>query len=99
MTANDSTPTEGQESTDRVVVDHPATEGLSDEEVAQKVRKRRWQAFEKAQPIIEALENEDVPLTDEKVGEFWEVADSISLMSEALACRVPPEHRTDRPDR
>ena len=94
MTADDTTPEKGQDSTELAREGFPMREA-TDEEIALALEEEKQKVRSAANDVSRALLNEDVPLTDETVGDLWKAADAVTALSRTLTLRVPEAHRVE----
>jgi hypothetical protein len=92
MTADDSTPNEGQDSTDIDRESFPLKEATN-EDLALALEDHRQEMRSAVDDVSRALLNESEPLTDEKVDRLWTAADEVAALSRTLVLRVPDAHR------
>jgi len=94
MTMNNESGESGRESVESRENGPPLMEA-SDRKVAIVLEFEKDRLREGVSLVNEALMNEDVPLTDEKVARFWDAATTLERLSETLARRVPEEHQLE----
>lgn len=68
---------------------------MDDGEIAVTLDGQRLAMHHAVSDVSEALRNDDVPLTDEKVDKLDDVRSELWPLIEELAFRVPPEHRIE----
>lgn len=88
MTANDSTPLPGHDSTELEDAGFPLWDA-SDEEFALAIEEQKNRLLAAVETVNEALVNDDVPLTEEKVERLWTVSGALVGLSRSAATRVP----------
>lgn len=92
MTAKDESPGNGHESTESENCGRPLRDA-TDREVAVAVEEAAENLQEGATLVREALLNEEVPLTDEKVSRMWDAASRLERLSETAVLRVEEDTR------
>jgi hypothetical protein len=88
MTANDSTPEEGQDGTDIGRESFPLREA-SDDETALALEEQKQEAREAVNDVCAALLNDDVELEAEDVARLGDAGLALSALSRTLSLRVP----------
>lgn len=94
MTADDTTPEKGQDSTELAREGFPLREATNGE-IALALEEEKQKVRSAADDVSRALLNEDVPLTDEMVQRLWSSSDAIRALSQTLTLRVPEAHRVE----
>jgi hypothetical protein len=96
MTAQESTPETGQESTGVDWNNRHLSRDLEQieaEELAHVVEEKKQELRASSDTVTRALLNDDVPLTDEKVAALWDTASHLEAIARSLTSRVAEEHR------
>jgi hypothetical protein len=94
MTADNSTPDTGKDSTELDSESYPMREA-SEEELALAIEEEKEKFREAANEVSRALLNDDAPLTGEKVAALWDSADRTDGLMRTLVERVPEEHEIE----
>ena len=94
MTANDDTPTVGQESIDIGTESFPLQES-TDEDLAAELEQQQKELVEAADAVERSLRDESVPLTDAKVWRLSVAAEAVNGITRTLSLRVPEEYRIE----
>jgi hypothetical protein len=87
MTANDSTPFSGHDSTEIEEQGFPLRDA-SDEEFALAIEEQKTRLLSAVEDVNAALANEDTPLTDEKVERLWVVSGALVGLARSASLRV-----------
>lgn len=95
MTAHNDTPGTGKDSIEIDWEDSARGElrELGPEELALLVEEKKGEVRVRSDRVGRALLNEGVPLTDDKVEEFWETVSHLGVISGVLAERVPEDQQ------
>jgi ATP-dependent exoDNAse (exonuclease V) beta subunit len=94
MTANDTTPEKGQDSTELEREGFPLNEATN-EEIALALEEEKQKVRSAADDVSRALLNEDVPLTGDMVERLWSASGAVTALSRTLSLRVPKAHRIE----
>lgn len=87
MTADNSTPATGHDSAELEREGFPLDDA-SDEDFALAIEEQKNRLLAAVEDVNEALVNEDVPLTDEKVERLWTVSGALVGLSRSACNRV-----------
>ena len=100
MSESPDTPTEAYEmdnlpSTESLVQERSLLDELDDEDLALVLEDQKGQTKDAVNDVTRALLNGSEPLTDDVVWRLAKVGNALRALSDALAPRVPEEHRAD----
>jgi hypothetical protein len=87
MTAEDTTPEKGQDSTGVDWSGYPLQD-KDDETIALVLEDQKGSVQAAVNEVNEALLNEEVALTNEKVGELYVESERLVALTRTLACRL-----------
>lgn len=87
MTAENTTPARGHESTDFETDGYPLQDA-SAEELATVLEGEKQEAIATVDELTRALLNEDVDVTGDRVEQLFETVDRLSALSRTLSTRV-----------